>query len=253
MGYNLRFEEQAFGGYVPFIDSAHKAMIRGGITVDAAWCRNNRIESQGQVVIRDNRHWLVAGSILCQQGANGLWRVYTPTESAVAATLLIGGHTTNSGVLLTAAAAGAAGNDIRFGLTSDAPASSALAVTVIGNKIEVKLQTTGGNITTDADALVAAIIADTAASALVTAATAQTLGTGVMEGMDFENLDGGSDAVNENAGAANDVALLWEDVDIQDGNAVTTGLDHGRVIENRLPIIDAAARNNMPHIKFIEK
>lgn len=255
MAYNLRFEDETYGGYTPFIDSAHKHMIRGGLTIEAAWCRNNRIESQGQVELRNNRHWLLAGSVLCQEGVNGLWRVYTPAESAVAATLDLGDISPNEAIRITADAAGAAGNDIRVGIVDPGATSGAISVNVIGNKIEVTLAATGGSPTSDVDEVVGAINGDTAASALVTASVHPdaTDGSGVMEAHDIQNLDGGADAVAENATAAEDVVLLWEDVDIQDGNAVATGLDHGRVITNRLPVIDAIAQARMPQIKFVEK
>ena len=250
----LNFDVETYGGKVPFIDSDVKRMLRGGVTIEAAWCRNNRIESQGQVVLRDGRAVLLAGSTICQNGAGGLWRVYTPQEAAVAATLAIGDPATDNAILLTADTAGAASNDIRVQLVDPGATSGALSVAVMGNKIEVTLAATGGAVTSDADAVVAAINADTDASALVTAAVHPDAsdGTGVMEGTDaFTNLDGGADAVAENVAAANNVALLWDDVDLEDGNAAVAALEMGRVLIDRLPFSDATSRAAMAHIKFI--
>lgn len=251
---DLRLRQETFGGNVPFIDSAHKHLVRGGVTIDSTFCRDNRIESQGQVIIRDNRHILLAGSVLCQNGAGGLWRVYTPQSAAVAAILDIGDPAADEAIRITADTAGEAGNDISVRLIDPGADSGVISVRVMGRKIEVTLAATGSSPTSDVDAVVAAINGNTLASALVTAAVHPDAsnGTGVMEGTDaFENLDGGADAVAENVGAANDVVLLWEELDIEDGNAAGGAIDHGRVLIDRLPLSDATSRAAMPGIKFV--
>ncbi len=241
---DLRIRTETFGGNVPFLDSAHKHLVRGGVTLDSTFCRDNRIESQGQVILQDGRHVVLAGSVIGQNGAGGLWRVYTPDEAAVAAVLDIGDPAANEAIRITADTAGAAGNDIRVGIVDPGAISGVISVNVIGNKIEVTLAATGGAVTSDVDEVVGAINGDTAASALVTAAVHPDAsnGTGIMEAHDIQSLDGGADAITENISAANDVVLLWQDVDIQDGNAAGGALDHGRVLTDRLPFSDAASR-----------
>ena len=257
MSYNLNFETTTIGGHIPFIDTIENRFIRGGLTLDAGHAAANVAESQGQIGVVDGRLTALAGAILAQQGVNGLWQVYTPDSAAVAAALDIGDDTANQAIRLTADTAGAAGNDINIKLTDPEATSSGLSVNVVGNSIEVSLETDGADalVSTAAD-VVAAINGAAAAAALVTAEVHPdaTDGSGVMEAMDdFENLDGGADAVTENIAAANDVVLLMEDVDLSGGNAVSVGYCGGRVIENRLPYMDAVARAAMPHIKILMK
>ncbi len=257
MSYNLNLNTTTIGGNVPFIDTIETRFIRGGLTIDSVHAAANRAESQGQLALVIDKLMALAGAILCQQGANGKWQVYTPDEAALAAVLDIGTPGSDNAIRLTADAAGAAGNDINIKLTDPEANTQSIAVNVVGNSIEVLLATDGsGVITSDADAVVAAINGEAAAAALLTAEVHPdaTDGTGIMAATDsFENLDGGADAVSENISAANDVVLLFEDADLSGGDAIASGVDGGRVIENRLPYMDATAKTAMPHIKIIMK
>ena len=257
MSYNLRFDTETIGGHVPFIDTIETRFIRGGLTLDAAHAALNRWESQGQLDVIDGRLTALAGAILAQQGVNGLWQVYTPDSAAIAATLDIGDPAANAAIRITADNVGQVGNQVNVKLTNPGATNQALTVNVVGSSIEVLLATDGaGVLTSDADAVFAAINAEADAAALVTAALHPdaTNGTGIMQETDaFENLEGGAEAVTENISTANDVVLLFENADLSGGNAVATGVCGGRVIENRLPYMDAVARVAMPHIKILMK
>jgi len=94
------------------------------------------------------------------------------SESAAAASLLIGDEGDNNAISFTAATAGVEGNGISLYFNS-LGASQTLAVSVSQARITVTLATDGdGVITSTADDVVTALGNDTAASALVTAANA---------------------------------------------------------------------------------
>lgn len=94
-----------------------------------------------------------------------------------------------SGVTYTAANIGTDGNKVRIRYTDPGTASAALAVSVAGNDITVALATgAGGEITSTATEVAAAVNASLEASALVTAAAA---GSGVVSATGFQKLSGG--------------------------------------------------------------
>jgi flagellar hook protein FlgE len=97
-------------------------------------------------------------------------------------------------VTLTAATAGLAGNAISIRFADPAANSQALGVSVSGSAVTVNLATdAGGNITSTAAQVAAAINADAAASALASAA-AEGAGTGVVAAGGQASLTGGLDA-----------------------------------------------------------
>lgn len=120
--------------------------------------------------------------------------------SAVAAT------GTFAGVTFTAKTEGVAGNAIEIEFVDPSGDDASLGVVVVGNKITVNLATdSGGVITSNVDAIVAAINADGDASALVTASGS---GTDPVAAAALANLTGGADA---GAGAGGNIDTLRVD------------------------------------------
>jgi hypothetical protein len=115
---------------------------------------------------------------------------------ATAATLTLGRAAVNTAIEVTAAAAGAEGNDITVQLVDPETNSATLAVSVSGKAITVTLATdASGVITSTADEVVTAVNAETDAAALVSAANATgSSGTGVVKATRLPRaLGGGAD------------------------------------------------------------
>ena len=135
-----------------------------------------------------------------------------PTSVAAAATFGTG----TSEVVVTADAAGAAGNNISVALVDPSANNQTLSVSVVGQAITASLATgAAGAITTTAAQLTAAINANAAASALVTATGA---GVGIVAAAAATNLTGG--ATVGVAAAITDGALG----DAATGTAIATAL-----------------------------
>ena len=250
MRLNHRFEQ--WPGSVEFIDTDHQRFVRGGATVDAAHAMLNRGGTQGQAVFRNNRLTALSGSIIGQNPATGLFEIYTPDSAAVAAELETGVEADNNAITWTAVAAGETGNSIQISYVIPAP-STALSIATVGLNIEVTLATdAGGTVTSDAAAVIAAVNADGNAGALIQgASTGASTGAGIMEAMDLTPFDGGQDVTTENL-VGRRALILYGDLDLQDGNAAGTGIDHGRVISARLPLTpDAIVLAALPNIVFI--
>lgn len=113
--------------------------------------------------------WVVGGTLSLPN--------VTPAKGAKA-TLAIG--TSTSEVTYTAKAIGVAGNSIKIAHVADVEAE-AVKVEVDGTTITVRCVVAGGNITTTAAQVEAAITASEAASALVTAAKGSTGAGAVVE------------------------------------------------------------------------
>lgn len=112
----------------------------------------------------------------------GLVGTAEDAESAVAASLTVGSVDANNGLVFTAATAGVAGNDIGVYLRNPQAASQALSVSVSGTTITVNLATDGdSDVTSTAAEVDAAIVASTAASALIGVADlGESSGAGVV-------------------------------------------------------------------------
>ncbi len=138
----------------------------------------------------------------------------------VAAEAVVPAIAANADVLITAAAVGTAGNQIRVQYVDPAANSEALAVSVSGNDITVTLATdASGEITSTANQVVTAINGSAEASALVTAANdAGNDGSGLVNAVDFTTLAGG-----ENEPFPLDTPVLVTRIDEAIGNAGTTG------------------------------
>lgn len=117
------------------------------------------------------------------------------SQPEVKATLAAGLVASNNAITYTAKLAGALGNKISLTLVDPKANTQALAVSVSGRDITVKLATSGaGAITTTATLLMAAITANAAALALVgTASTGASTGAGVVTAMAKTALTGGVD------------------------------------------------------------
>jgi phage tail sheath protein FI len=117
------------------------------------------------------------------------------SQAEVKASLATGVVGTNNAVTWTAKLAGILGNKISVQLVDPKANTQALAVTVAGQAITVKLATSGaGAITTTATQLMAAIAANAAANALVgTASTGASTGAGIVAATANTFLAGGLD------------------------------------------------------------
>ncbi len=368
MSYNLQLTQEQIGGYLPFIDSDHVRFNRGGLTIDAAQVLANRIESDGQAIIRNNRLKLLAGSVVGLNAGTGRWEVYTPASAAVAAMLLTGVVADNNAITWTAVAAGAAGNNITLEYVDTRAFGQALDVSVAGTDITIALAGVGGAaatevtgaadseiawtaeqvaypgadgnalsvhivndgeisrlaiaivvsgaaifvypvtdgggvITSTANEVLAAVNAHATAGLMVQGAatgagtdpvldaplvanlaggvdsvgtntaaevyaavnadgvagllvqgadTGASTGAGNVVVMGATNLDGGMAAAAENISTRR-CMITFTEADVQDGNAVINGIDHGRVIGARLPIsaVDATMRAALPQVSFV--
>lgn len=138
-----------------------------------------------------------------------------PLASALAAAVRINPAGANNDVLYTANVAGSPGNDITVQYIDPGLASQALAVSVVGKAIRVRLATDAGSVITSTAALVlAAVNAHWMASHLVTAVVGDGAGAGVVTAMAETHLAGGADMdathaalTTALAGANNDV--VW--------------------------------------------
>jgi len=127
----------------------------------------------------------------------GLVGTAPDAESSAAATLTSGTEVGNTGLVWTAATAGAAGNDIRVWLTVPDANESALAVSVSGTVITVSLETDdSGDAISTATEVKAAVTASAAAAALLSVDDlGDSTGAGVLTGWVKQiNLTGGVDA-----------------------------------------------------------
>lgn len=106
-----------------------------------------------------------------RSGVIGIVGTAPNSATATAATLTLGRASDNTGITLTAATAGLAGNQISVALVDPAANSATLAVAVSGNAITVTLATdASGVITSTVGDVITAINGDGDASALVAAA-----------------------------------------------------------------------------------
>ncbi|SHF00204.1 Phage tail sheath protein [Modicisalibacter ilicicola DSM 19980] len=123
----------------------------------------------------------------------GLIGTAPEAAAGVAAALTLDFAAANSGVSYTAASAGTDGNAIRVRYLDPADVSQALAVSVSGKDINVRLATDiEGAITSTAAEVATAINGAPEAAALVTAAESGT-GAGVVSAIGYQNLTGGQD------------------------------------------------------------
>ena len=115
------------------------------------------------------------------------------SEVEVKATLIVGTAAANNGVLFTSKKTGELGNKTAIRYRNPMSNSAALSVSVSGDLITVNLATgPTGTVTTTGTLLIAAIAANTAANALVTAANVATsTGAGVVPVLNMTFLDGG--------------------------------------------------------------
>ncbi len=178
MSYNLQFQAENIAGNVPFIDSGHMRVNRGGLTIDAAQVGGNRVESAGQAILRNNRLILLAGSVVGLNAGSGRWEVYTPASAALAALLATGVVGDNNAITWEAVNAGAAGNNITLEYVDTRAVGQALDVAVAGTDITVTLAGVGG----------------TAASAATGAADSEILWTAEQEA--FPGADGNALSVH---------------------------------------------------------
>lgn len=113
------------------------------------------------------------------------------SDAYIAATLATGSAGANNGVTWTAVRAGSFGNDIQVVLVNPG-ATGSLAVSVSGKTITVTLAYASGAITTTGAQLIAAIVASSDASELVSvAATGASSGAGLVAAVSVTNLAGG--------------------------------------------------------------
>lgn len=117
------------------------------------------------------------------------------SQGEVKATLATGTAAANNGITYTAKPAGVLGNKINVRYLDPKANSAALSVAVLGQDIIVRLATSAaGAVTTTATQALAAISANPAASALVTAAaTGASTGAGIVSASPRAYLSGGLD------------------------------------------------------------
>ncbi len=156
---------------------------------------------------------------------------------------------------------GAAGNAVSIEFLDPGPGPVALSVAEAAGPpatVIVTLQTNAaGDILSTAADIVALIQAEVLATTItfVNAELACAVGNGVVGAMAATNMTGGVNATAANI-ANRYATILFEDVVLVDsqGNladAVATGLDHGRVLNARLPLApDAAVRTALPQVIF---
>jgi phage tail sheath protein FI len=125
----------------------------------------------------------------------GLIGTAPAAEAEVKASLTIGTAAANNGILFTSKKTGELGNKTAVRFRNPMANSATLSVSVSGDLITVNLATgPTGTVTTTGTLLIAAIAANTAANALVTAANVATsTGAGVVPVANTTFLDGGLD------------------------------------------------------------
>jgi len=116
--------------------------------------------------------------------------IFTLASASIAAQIIIG--TGNAALRWTAVKTGNAGNKITVVYVDPSASSQSLAITVSSNAITVSLATDGGGtITTVANDIIPAIVASTAASALVTVLATGT-GLSLVSAVAATSLAGGN-------------------------------------------------------------
>ncbi len=173
----------------------------------------------------------------------------TDGSNAVAAGLQTGRASEDTLINWRHVTPGAAGNAVQISYVHPGPGDNPFAVATPGGNIVVTLQTVGGVLVQTAAQVVAAIIADGTAAGIAVPALG-CVGDGIVQPMAPTNMVGGLDAGLPNI-VGRQAAILFEDVDIQDADAVATGIDHGRVITARLPLApDAFVTAALPGVLF---
>jgi hypothetical protein len=177
---------------------------------------------------------IVGGNGVLQNPGNPVANVRAGEAKA---TLVTACTAKNSNISYTAHAAGVAGNAIKIAYLDPAAANVALAVTVAGTVITINLATDESKaITTTAGDIIAAILDNAPAVALVDAVPSGKLDTGVVNAMTATALAGGADGT---AGTAEGV--LMNDIDVTYGPALGAMIIHGFIDINKMPDKPSAA------------
>jgi len=163
----------------------------------------------------------------------GVTGVEASSQAATGASLTIDGTNANDGIRFTSIhtdnASGGGTAPISVAFTADTTGSAALTISVTGSEISVQLATdTNGAVTTTASELAAAITADTAASAIVSAEAFEGSGTNALTTQAASNLTGGSNAILT-LSSANFGSREFVDVNVLNGTMTTQNVDGNTV------------------------
>ena len=168
--------------------------------------------------------------------------VINKVTPAIKATKTIG--TTTSGIVYTANAAGAAGNNISIKLV-DPGAAGNLGVVVTGTDIVVNLKYASALASTALE-VVAALNADKDASALITAAPLTT-GEGVAAAATKTSLAGGADIAVANYAEG----VLLYDVDVTNGPREGSMVIWGFIDLAKVDPVDSTVMTALPKITYL--
>jgi hypothetical protein len=230
---NLRIEKTTYTQDPEWLASDKKVHRPGGVTIDST-----------KVAAVDGKKILKAGSPI-GKGSSGKFEPYT---AAVAASKSLGVVADKNAIKFTANGAGAAGNAIKVQLLDPSGNDKALGVSISGDTIVVSLATgPAGAITSTAAEVIAAVNKDLVVKQLVTAANSGTSdGTGVCAAVEATALAGGT------AATVVPTDLLFNTVDVTDGDEIAGSLLVGVVLEARLPVaLDAVCKATLKGITLV--
>lgn len=215
---------------VTWLDSDLVRLKTGGVTIDSASVPAGA----------DGRKVLKAGYPIALDANTGKYRPSIPAF----ASLVTGTVEAKTAILWRAKQVGPEGNNISVTIAVPSGANQSLTVSVDGTDITVSVATDdGGNPASTAADVVNAVNADFLAASLVVASLygEGNDGSGVVTGVSKTNLTGGATAE----------FLLFEDVDVTNGDAEAAAMDWGRVKASALPVqVDEAMRAALPGITF---
>lgn len=157
---------------------------------------SNSVELRIQIVRKPTIAKLVPGAAFSAAGlavqSDALGRAI-PSAAAVAANLATGAATQDNALEWEAVATGTGGNAITIAITNPGGTAAAEVVTVSSNAISIAGRTSGGVLESTAADIITAILASTAASALVTVNNGDASdGTGIVSTLSATNLSGGA-------------------------------------------------------------
>lgn len=194
------------------------------------------VDDTGVSANADGKKIVAAGTIVGGASASVLaddtQKVVKKNTAGVKASVTLDCTNANADITFTAVNAGTAGNAIKVALVDPSGNDQALAVSVVGDTINVSLATNGtGTITSTAAQVIGAVNAHLVAKDLVLASNAtDNDGTGVVEAKSATALTGGT------AGTVKDAeGVLLYDVDVTYGAAAGAMLIHGYVDTTKLP------------------
>jgi hypothetical protein len=201
----------------------------------------NKITKTGGITVLDDNIAVVNSKKIVPSGSfvgksiavPGTWDKYT---AATFATLDTGVVANNNAVTFTSKLPGVAGHSIKASLIDPAGNNKLLEVNLINDEIRISLATSGaGAITTTGAELIAAVNSAIIVKDLVTASnTGASTGAAAVVAKAIAALAGAADS-NVSL-AQGDFGILFDDVDVTDGNAMGAVLFGGEVIASRLPV-----------------